>query len=604
MTTPPHTTHQAPILLCPDILLEILNHLQPGRRTPQDKKITRKRRLVCRQALLASALTCRTLSDLALDVLWRALDDIQPLLRLLPGHKRTFVLKPHIMPETWIKFQSYATRVREIGHFPNPERVHPSVWTFLAIKCEDLPLLPRLHDLDAYDLLLDDLSPLFLLLTPSLRSISLSVDEGGGWNSTASQVTVLVLQHIARVAPRVKTFHMLGRHCFTTRKHLSMLQNFTGLTELSLGSDFGFSGTILCQLSTTTSLNALTITISHLNPSDLQPLGDNFRLLHRLTLRGALDDLVNFILACRLPLLDALILRVNDCNTPRKLTPGLTSIYQHPDLPKSLTRIGFEFRSGMIGRHQTLTQYLEPLLSFPKVEHCDLNFYNTAPSVCDNDLIRLGDAWPNLQHLNVRGRATVDRYDWDDKYGYSYTLNNTPAIQRPTVLGLTELARRCPTLRYVHLVSVDGGARTPPQGGAASRLRELLFEHVHNASSSAQRCAFAEALDAAFPRLDISLSKAECVYPDVRPEWRRIMLLVRALRYRRNPRLGPDVHSRAAAAVKFAASRKSLAALDKALSDAENGDSDREWDLDSDSDSDPSGSEYSREDSDSPQSDG
>ena len=75
---------QASVLLCPDILFEIFNCLHPGRCSPQETKLDRKNRLACRRALLASALTCRTLSDLALDVLWRALDDILPLLYLLP----------------------------------------------------------------------------------------------------------------------------------------------------------------------------------------------------------------------------------------------------------------------------------------------------------------------------------------------------------------------------------------------------------------------------------------------------------------------------------------------------------------------------------------
>ena len=86
-----HVQSQAPVLLCPDILMEILNHLEPGRRTPQEKKPTRERRAATRGALLASALTCRTLLDPALDALWKALDDAQPLLRLLAVHNRPLV---------------------------------------------------------------------------------------------------------------------------------------------------------------------------------------------------------------------------------------------------------------------------------------------------------------------------------------------------------------------------------------------------------------------------------------------------------------------------------------------------------------------------------
>ncbi|PIL32719.1 hypothetical protein GSI_04834 [Ganoderma sinense ZZ0214-1] len=403
-----------------------------------------------------------------------------------------------------------------------------------------------------------------------------------------------------------------------------MLQKFAGLRELSLDDDkYGFNVAMLRQLSAMTSLNALTVTITNLDPSCLQPLRDNFPLLRRLKLKGHLDHLVKLILACCLPLLHALTLEVKDRETPENLAPRLTPLSQHSDLAKSLTHIRLHLFSGTVARRvQNLAHYLEPLLSFSKLEHCDLDFSTAAPSICDNDLIRLGDAWPNLQHLNVRGQAKVydeNTYGWYHRHHSAHAAahGNTPDILHPTVLGLTELARRCPTLRYVHLVTLNADARqgTLPQRGAASRaqavpahpsLRELLFECVGNASTAARRCALVERLDAAFPGLDVSRSKAECAYPNLRPEWRRIMLLLRALRYRRDPKnLGPNAHRRAAAAAKFAASRKSLAGVDKALSDAEDGDSDREWDFDSDEDDDDededggsylSGSESSRED--------
>ncbi|KAM5537878.1 hypothetical protein V8D89_008354 [Ganoderma adspersum] len=582
-----HSSQAPAVPLRPDILMEIFSHLQPGRCSQEDRNAARKRRRVCRQALLASALTCRTFSDLALDVLWRALDDIQPLLKLLPGYKRPFVLKPYIAPETWKKFQSYATRIRETGLFLDRERVHPSVWTFLVIKCENFPLLPRLYDLDVYDLLLDELSPLFLLLTPSLRSLSLSFAEDRGKDRHDSQVTVLVLQHIARVSPRIKTFQMSGCHCFTSGTHLSMLQTFAGLTELSLDSDeYGFDGAMLCQLSTTTSFKALAIIITSSDPSSLQPLRDNFRLLHRLTLKGRLEDLVNLILACRLPVLNALTLQVEDCDTPLQLIPELVPLCQHPDLAKSLTHIGIDFLSGITAqRFETLSQYLGPLLSFRKVERCDLNFRNTAPSVCDDDLIRLADAWPGLQHLNIRGCATVHNDNWNDwnrrgRYGDAWSCDSAPDIQHPTVLGLTELARRSPALRYVHLVTLDIKipASMPSRTAAYPRLRELLCEHVHNARLSARwRCAVAELLGAAFPRLDVSRSKAECAYPNIRADWRRIMLLVGAVQYRDNPGIVVGgAGTRVAAAAKIGAER-GLIALDKSLEDGEDGDSDEAW---------------------------
>ena len=186
--------------------------------------------------------------------------------------------------------------------------MHPSAWMFLSIQCGGSSLLPRLHDLDANNLLLDDLSPLFLLLSPSLRSLSLrfkSEEDRRGYILDPSPVAILVLPHIARLVPNLKGFHMPGRHSFTG-KHLSMLRNFDGLTELSLGSGFFFNGTMHHQLSTMTSLCALSITVApHDGDStDLGPFSHSLRWLHKLTLGGHLEDIVTIILACHFPLID------------------------------------------------------------------------------------------------------------------------------------------------------------------------------------------------------------------------------------------------------------------------------------------------------------
>ena len=162
------------------------------------------------------------------------------------------------------------------------------------------------------------------------------------------------------------------------------------------------------------------------------------------------------------------------------------------------------------------------------IEDCELIFRNTrsALSVCDEDLVRLGDVWRTVQRLNVRRSFTsrADRF--------------LPDIQHPAAFGLMELARRCPMLRYVHLVAFD--ASVLPQMDAAPRLvyplQELTFQYVHNVTSE-KRCAAAERLlNLAFPRLDIALSKAQCGRLNARPEtksqWRRILLLMWILRCR------------------------------------------------------------------------
>ena len=286
----PAYSGQAPILLCPDVLLEILMHLQPGRRSPEEEVQTRRDRRECRKALLACALTCHTLSNVALDVLWRTLDDIRPLLQLLDTDKQlkpsikmvstvprkgieteyTFirqVLKSQITPERWSTLQGYATRVREIG--PPSHLIHRSVWAFLSIKCKGSPLLPHLYVLEAGEVS-RDLSFLFLLLTPSLRSLSLQlkIDD--------PHVGLLAMQHITQIAPRIDSLNISG-HLYLISEHTSTLRNLSKLAELCVLScpPIPFGPPAPLRLSLANSHDALLLSARDADQTDLRSIGSD-----------------------------------------------------------------------------------------------------------------------------------------------------------------------------------------------------------------------------------------------------------------------------------------------------------------------------------------
>lgn len=67
----------------------IFSHLSPGMASVEDSEEVSQSRHTCRKALAASALSCRTLSHHALDVLWRELlaESLHPLLKVLPEYK-------------------------------------------------------------------------------------------------------------------------------------------------------------------------------------------------------------------------------------------------------------------------------------------------------------------------------------------------------------------------------------------------------------------------------------------------------------------------------------------------------------------------------------
>ena len=79
----------------------IFDHLAPGISQWEESEKADNSREQCRKALAASAATARVLSSRALDVLWQELDDIHPLLQLLPEYKSVgshFVSFPILSP--------------------------------------------------------------------------------------------------------------------------------------------------------------------------------------------------------------------------------------------------------------------------------------------------------------------------------------------------------------------------------------------------------------------------------------------------------------------------------------------------------------------------
>ena len=75
-------------LACHEILEEILGKLAPGRLPMHDQQLPEdfvKRRL-SQRTLARAALVCRAFEEPALNVLWRVLDDILHLIRILPAY--------------------------------------------------------------------------------------------------------------------------------------------------------------------------------------------------------------------------------------------------------------------------------------------------------------------------------------------------------------------------------------------------------------------------------------------------------------------------------------------------------------------------------------
>ncbi|KII86169.1 hypothetical protein PLICRDRAFT_700290 [Plicaturopsis crispa FD-325 SS-3] len=149
--------------------------------------------------LASLARTCRAFHDPALDVLWRTLRSLEPLIRTLPAdlweirdpgtitdsngnsiQHRAFVFVRPIEESDWTQFHVYAHRVRVLDfcHELRKQYVNhfdAGVPSALHVSAPALPLLPNLQTLALHEERSELVSHLDMLLHPKLTSFSCSI---------------------------------------------------------------------------------------------------------------------------------------------------------------------------------------------------------------------------------------------------------------------------------------------------------------------------------------------------------------------------------------------------------------------------------------------
>ncbi|KAF9442723.1 hypothetical protein P691DRAFT_680885 [Macrolepiota fuliginosa MF-IS2] len=159
------------VLTNPDILELILEDLAVG----YVWEVVPEAVVESRRVLAAAALTCRAWMEPALDRLWRSLDKLFPLFRLLPAFYRsdtTFVLRGRVSEEDWGRFDWYAGRVKSFCYTRDPDSLDIAMHVYFRIaQLRRQPLLPALRHLRCPHISQDDflISSICLFLTPSLK---------------------------------------------------------------------------------------------------------------------------------------------------------------------------------------------------------------------------------------------------------------------------------------------------------------------------------------------------------------------------------------------------------------------------------------------------
>ncbi|KAI0359227.1 hypothetical protein OH77DRAFT_1447291 [Trametes cingulata] len=164
------------------------------------------------KALRRSAQACKAFMEPALAVLWRRLDLISSLLRLLPGwddiggygYEEALVIKNEITDEAWARLRWYARFVRVLEQ-SSWTWIHPYTWTVLAQRCGREPLLPNLETFATLPLSARNPAAM-LLISPKLRDLKLVLVHGPHREDT--MVARMLIQKITATARGLRTLHI------------------------------------------------------------------------------------------------------------------------------------------------------------------------------------------------------------------------------------------------------------------------------------------------------------------------------------------------------------------------------------------------------------
>ncbi|KAG1844507.1 hypothetical protein DFJ58DRAFT_706466 [Suillus subalutaceus] len=131
------------------------------------------------KTLLALALTCKSFSGVALDLLWQNLDGFEPLIRCLPQslwewEGRKLVFRRTMTFDDWSIFCKYNHRVRSFRTNCILTVAGTEFWRALSCAPFPLPLLPNLMSL-TWDLLATDIFMyIWLFVTPKLARLDIT----------------------------------------------------------------------------------------------------------------------------------------------------------------------------------------------------------------------------------------------------------------------------------------------------------------------------------------------------------------------------------------------------------------------------------------------
>ncbi|KAF8839248.1 hypothetical protein BDN67DRAFT_981963 [Paxillus ammoniavirescens] len=268
---PPHSELLAQcVFFNPELLDTIFNFL--------DKKTN-----------VTNALVCKQWSQIALDVVWKEVDDLVLLLNLL---KPVFKAMPEA--NDWLRFQRYASRVRCLRFHSNKYTADVNrLLDDVAISRTYLDILPNMHTLEWISDLEDTMARGKLFLHQRLRHLTITAD---GFRPRNFHMDICT---------RASHLHTLKLFIKNPQKHhknelRTLVRNLPELRKIVL-PEFHFTSSLIEDLSRAKNIRVVEL---NLNTNVFCGASKNVETFAPVLAEGAFPSLLNLGLVAKIDHLD------------------------------------------------------------------------------------------------------------------------------------------------------------------------------------------------------------------------------------------------------------------------------------------------------------
>ncbi|KAJ7152492.1 hypothetical protein C8R46DRAFT_962184 [Mycena filopes] len=484
-----------------DLLEEILDHLPSG----GDREDLQAHR----RSLLWIALTCKDFSPSAVKFLWRRLDNLLPLLRLLPAfamrdgiYRLTRAMQPH----QWECFDRHAALVQEIIHEDVLNTIHidPSVYMVLIVHTSIV--LPKLRGLALGPAARPSASEVLIYVQSPLQTVALN---GGDLMATEMVMSSSAQSTLRRLILVAQPFTILSANAIPLEHLMSLeLRDMQGIPDTKLFIQLGSLSHLRSFSADFQSFRSLTQEILPAQPADSPPSrleqslhGTLFPTLTRLSITGDLrlehSALMRFIPMIGNYALQSLILR----RTPMSSNLGWIQNSDAREAARKRCNIALNSIA-----HQQWFQNLRSLeITVTSVYNAVFKHLGRLSGL--HSLTLDGVLFYPYGNVDIftalAGLSHLEKVSFNCRF---HVYRTGPRVSTQTPLNMrhiANLAQTCPTLRELH-VPISGREilllpETPP---LSHKLRTLVVHSSDEPMVVSSAILLARHIDRLFPRLN------------------------------------------------------------------------------------------------------